>query len=182
MRIEMAESEQIALAQQGDMEAMLALMDRHLPLIGALAARLQIPYMEKDALIQAGRIGLMQAVRHYACGRETKLTTYAVSWILGEMKRAIRREASFCISLNAETETGQRSLADTLMTDKGIDIDAVDLRMAVEKLSEELRMVVCLRYFRDKTQKETALLLKKSQTQISRMERQALDRLHAQLA
>ena len=182
MHIDDAEMERIVLAQQGDMQAMQALVDLHLPLIGALAARLRIPYMEKDALIQAGCMGFMQAVRRYACGRETKLTTYAVPWILGEMKRAIRRETSFCLSLDGEAESGEGSLLCTLSGSEGIDVTAVDLRMAHEKLTEDLRMVVCLRYFRDKTQKETALLLKKSQTQISRMERQALDHLHALLA
>lgn len=173
--------EWIERAQQGDTQAMQELIEMHLPLIGALAARMRIPYMERNVLLQAGQVGMMHAVLHYAWDRETKLTTYAVPWILGEMKKAVRREASFCLSLNREAEEGERSLEDTLLAGEQIDIDKVDLRMAIEKLAEDLRLVVCLRYFRGMTQKETALLLHKSQAQISRMERQALDALHAQL-
>jgi len=169
-------------AQGGDRQAMEALIEMHLPLISLLASRIQASCVERETLIQAGCIGMMQAVRHYARGREAKLTTYAVSWILGEMKRAIQREASFCLSLNSESDEDERTLLDTLCAGSGIDIDTMDLRMAIERLEEDLRLVICLRYFRDKTQKETALLLHRSQAQISRMERQALDALYAQLA
>jgi len=176
------ETKWINLAKNGDAEAMQALIEMHLPLIRTLSSRLRVSYIEKEVLIQAGSIGLMQAIKHYSYGMETKLTTYAVPWILGEMKKALRREAAVSFSLDGMTESDQRKPIEARCGCEGIDITRIDLRMALEKLSDELRLVVCLRYFRDKTQKETALLLKKSQTQISRMERQALDRLHAYLA
>lgn len=62
-----------------------------------------------------------------------------------------------------------------------IDIEAVDLRLALGRLSEEERKLILLRYFSDRTQKETAALLQKSQAQISRIERRALDALRAWL-
>ena len=182
MHIDETELSQIERVQHGDRQAMQALIEKHRPLIGALAARLRISFVDKEALIQAGNIGLIQAAMHYVSDRETKLTTYAVPWILGEMKKVIRREASFGISLNSGSDEHRGMLLDAISEKDGIDIAAVDLRIALEKLAEDLRLVICLRYFRDMTQKETALLMKKSQTQISRMERRALDVLHAHLA
>jgi len=184
MRIEEGERElkRIDRARSGDAEAMQELIEMHLPLIGVLASRLRVSYMEKEVFIQAGCIGLMQAVRHYRRGMDAKLITYAVPWILGEMKKALRRESASGISLEGMTESEEHRPIKMLCSREGVDIAGVDLRMALEKLSDDLRLVVCLRYFRDKTQKETAQLLSKSQAQISRMERQALDALHAYLA
>ena len=176
------ESKWIYLAQNGDERALQALLEMHRPLIGMLSTRVYTPYIERDVLIQAGCIGLMQAVQHYRQEMDVKLITYAVPWILGEMKKALRREAASGISLEGITESEERNPACVLSGCEGVDLSFVDLRMALEKLSDELRLVICLRYFRDKTQKETAVLLQKSQTQISRMERQALDKLHGYLA
>lgn len=184
MRIDDLEKEKqlIKLAKQGDEEAMQALIALHLPLIRMLASRIHISYMDREVFVQAGSIGLIEAIKRYVCCREVKLITYAVPWILGEMKKAVRRETALGISLDGEVDMGEKSLANTIGIEDGIDLAAVDLRLAMEKLDEDLRMLICLRYFRDKTQKETAQLLKKSQAQISRMERQALDHLHALLA
>ena len=151
-------------------------------MIVMLSTRVYTPYIERDVLIQAGCIGLMQAVKHYQQEMDVKLITYAVPWILGEMKKALRREAASGISLEGMTESEERRSISMLCGCEGVDLSWVDLRMALEKLSDELRLVICLRYFRDKTQKETAVLLQKSQTQISRLERQALDELHGYLA
>ena len=62
-----------------------------------------------------------------------------------------------------------------------IDMEAVNVRFAMEKLDQESRRLILLRYFRDQTQKETARLLGKSQTQVCRLERRALDTLKALL-
>ena len=71
---------------------MQALLERHHALIRALALRIHCLYMDKEALIQAGIVGFMQAVKHYQPDHGAKLTTYAVSWILGEMKKALKWE------------------------------------------------------------------------------------------
>jgi len=173
----------IARAQDGDAAAMQWLITRHQPLLYALASRIRCMQLEREVLIQAGIIGLMQAVKRYQAGCGAKLITYAVPWILGEMKSALRRELSPCASISLEYEAeerGNRCLE--LCGEKDIDLRIMDLRAAIKKLEKEQQQLICLRYFRDKTQKETALLLKKSQAQISRMERQAMDKLHALLS
>lgn len=80
-------------------------------------------------------------------------------------------------SLSADT-----ALARTLCGADEPDAEGIDLRIALGKLEQEERMVITLRYYRDKTQAQTASLMKKSQTQVSRIERRALDRLKALLA
>ena len=59
--------------------------------------------------------------------------------------------------------------------------EIVEWNMALEQLETQERRLILLRYFRGLSQKETANLLGKSQAQVSRMERQAIERLKAQL-
>ena len=70
----------------------------------------------------------------------------------------------------------QMTLEERLEGDR-INMEAVDLRFALERLDEEARKLILLRYFRDQTQKEAAGVLGKSQAQISRIESRALDTL-----
>ena len=60
-------------------------------------------------------------------------------------------------------------------------IDRLALRQCMEKLSEEDRTLIVLRYFRNKTQSETAQLLGMTQVQVSRRERKILNELRLQM-
>ena len=58
-----------------------------------------------------------------------------------------------------------------------MDDQKLDLRLALERLPLQQRTLIVLRYERDHTQKETAKIMGISQSQASRIERQALDAL-----
>ena len=60
-------------------------------------------------------------------------------------------------------------------------IDRLALRQCMEKLSEDDRTLIVLRYFRNKTQSETAQLLGMTQVQVSRRERKILNELRLQM-
>lgn len=169
-------------AQQGDAQAVEALLAAHERLLHALAGRLCCPAGAHAELVQAGVVGLLQALEHYDPGRGVRLITYAVPWILGEMRRTLRELYGMRDTLSLDEESEDRpSLLDTLRSGEGVDVEALSLRMAMQQLSREEQLLLCLRYDREKTQKETAVLLHRSQAQISRMERRALDQLHALL-
>lgn len=172
----------IAAAQHGDDAAKAALVDKHRGIIWLLARRFCCDWMNDEELAQAGYLGFMQALVHYDISRDAKLITYALPWILGEMRRAIRGKDARTYSLDEPLDEEHATLYDVLGGDMGIDVDRVDLRLALGRLSQDEQLLLCLRYFRDKTQKESAIMLGKSQTQISRMERRALDTLHAMLS
>lgn len=67
--------------------------------------------------------------------------------------------------------------------DSGEDalIDRLALRQCISELSEEERELVILRYFRSKTQTETAQLLGMTQVQVSRRERKILADMRVKL-
>ena len=172
----------IVAAQNGDAAAKAALVEKHRGIIWMLARRICCAWMNDEELVQAGYLGFMQALIHYDISRETKLITYALPWILGEMRRAIRWKEALVYSLDEPLDEEHATLYDVLGGEMDIDVDRVDLRLALGRLSQEEQLLLCLRYYRDKTQKESAIILGKSQTQISRMERRALDALHAMLS
>lgn len=60
-------------------------------------------------------------------------------------------------------------------------IDKLALRQCLEKLPADDKALISLRYFRGKTQTETAQLMGMSQVQVSRRERKILDALRLQL-
>lgn len=182
---QIAEEALIAKAQAGDQTATEALIARYHALLWLLANRVS-PRIHTfaDDLVQAGYVGFLRALARFEPGKETRLITYAVPWILGEMKCMLRRSYadSVCLSLEEEHEQeGKRSLLDVLGGGDEISIEAFDLRLAMEKLEPQEQKVICLRYFRDQKQAETARLLGKSQAQISRIEHRALDQLRQML-
>jgi len=111
-----------------------------------------------------------------------KFATYAVPWILGEIRGALRQADRNTVSLDDSYEEEQQALLDTIAGESDIDLGRLDLRLAMQNIGYEEQKLICLRYYRDKTQAETAVLLHKSQAQISRMERHALDVLRERLS
>ncbi len=226
------EQETILGAQQGDASALERILNTYHPMLTVLAQRLGVPSTLWDELVQAGYVGLMQAVYKFCPAHGTRLSTYAVPWILGEMKRALRKAlddtgalqkhrylmryeaqlyqslgraprvdelaqasglqaqqiaqieacASGPLSLESPQEEHATTLAQALAGGEEIDVDSIGLRLAIESLKKEEQQLIYLRYFREQTQQETARLLGKSQAQISRMERHALDQLRELLS
>ena len=51
-------------------------------------------YQDKDDLYQAGCKGIIEAYNRYDASRDVKFTSYAYSYILGEMKKVVREDKS----------------------------------------------------------------------------------------
>lgn len=115
-------------------------------------------------------------------GRSPRLDELAHACGMTQADLACAIEAGAPALSVEEEDDGKRPVEELLRSREGIDMEAIDLRMALERLTQEEQRLICLRFFRDKTQQETACLLGKSQTQVCRMERRALDRLREMLA
>lgn len=172
-----SEYELIRRAKQGEGSATETLLMQHRVLIHMIAKRFSYAHAAQQDLIQAGCLGLICAIRRFDLNREVLLKTYAVPWILGEMKKAakqcVTREASLD-SLYGEKES---ALVDRLVDPAGYNSELIDLRFALQHLPHDELIVIVLRYTRDKTQSETARLLRKSQAQISKIEKKAIAHL-----
>jgi len=176
------EDKLILEAQMGVPESLERVIMAYQPFLNALSKRFFVGKDERIELIQAGNLGILQALMRYNPEKECRLVTYAVPWILGEMRRTLRKLSRFGISLEKPEEETGLSLIEMIQGSAGMDVERLDLRLALKKLEGEEQRLICLRYYRNLSQKETALLLGKSQTQISRIERRALDTLKAYLS
>jgi RNA polymerase sigma-B factor len=74
----------------GDRSARELLVQRHLPLVRALARRYAGRGESIEDIEQVGAIGLIKAIDRYELSREVALTTYATPNVVGEIKRHFR--------------------------------------------------------------------------------------------
>lgn len=77
--------------KKGDPEARDKLILENLPLVRHVAGRFTRDFSDIDDLFQEGCIGLLKAVENYDLEHGTKFSTYAVPFILGEMRSFLRR-------------------------------------------------------------------------------------------
>jgi RNA polymerase sigma-B factor len=80
----------VAYRERGDTRARDRLVQLYLPLVETLARRYRGPGAEFDDLLQAGSIGLLNAIERYDPGRSDEFAAYAVPTVAGEMKRYVR--------------------------------------------------------------------------------------------
>lgn len=125
------------------------------------------------------RLTAVQRTLRARLGRAPGTMELAAACGMTEWELVCALGAGCRVSLDADEE-GVAPLEERLAGGE-IDIEAVDLRMALGRLSQEERRLILLRYYADKTQKETAEAMHKSQAQVSRIERRALDALRAML-
>ena len=88
----------------------------------------------------------------------------------------------FPVSIYDKTDDDDnRALVEKLAADENADdnVDKMMLKELIASLSEREKMIVLLRYYRDKTQSEVARVLNVSQVQVSRLESKIIEKMRA---
>ncbi|MCI9039427.1 MAG: SigB/SigF/SigG family RNA polymerase sigma factor [Clostridia bacterium] len=85
-------------AQKGNQEAMQKLIDRNKGLIWSIVKRFQDRGYELEDLYQVAVMGFIKCIKRFDSSFEVQLTTYAVPYILGEVKRYLRDDGPVKIS------------------------------------------------------------------------------------
>jgi RNA polymerase sigma-B factor len=83
-----------AYREGGDERARARLAELYMPLVDALARRHDRRGAEHDDLVQAGSIGLLNAIERYDPKRGEEFVAFAVPTVAGEMKRHLRDRAA----------------------------------------------------------------------------------------
>ncbi|MEG1985283.1 MAG: sigma-70 family RNA polymerase sigma factor [Oscillospiraceae bacterium] len=82
------------------------------------------------------------------------------------------------ISLTCDDEDGENRIADIpILHEEEIISERLTLKDAIERLSDTERMLLSERFYKNKTQSETASILNTTQVQISRTERKIISKL-----
>ena len=89
---------EIKRAQTGDKDAMANLVENNQGLIWSIVKRFTGRGYELEDLYQIGMIGFIKSIRNFDINFEVKLSTYAVPYILGEVKRFIRDDGPIKVS------------------------------------------------------------------------------------
>jgi RNA polymerase sigma-B factor len=162
-------------------------IEAHLPLVRALAMRFARRGEPLDDLVQAGCVGLINAVDRHdpALGA---FEAYAVPTITGEIQRHLRDRGSVLrVPPRVLAEVGRPRL-DPLGEDDGPPADpipAVDARLtlaaALRALPLHERRILVLWLYGERSQRSIAREVGLSQIHVSRLLRRALERLRQEL-
>ena len=90
--------ENIIEAQNGNEEAMEALVKENNGLIWSIVKRFKDRGYEAEDLYQLGAMGFIKSIYKFDLNLDYKLSTYAVPYILGEIKRFIRDDGPIKVS------------------------------------------------------------------------------------
>lgn len=88
----------IERAQNGSKEDMTKLIEDNSRLVWSIVRRFNRRGYDIEDLYQIGSIGLIKAIQRFDTSFEVRLSTYAVPYILGEIKRFIRDDGPIKIS------------------------------------------------------------------------------------
>ena len=84
-----------------------ARIQENMALVYGMARRLSIPEGEWEDVIQAGFVGLTQAVNRFDPKRGVQFSTYAVPLILGEMREQLRRSHTIRVGRRAASRSAR---------------------------------------------------------------------------
>ncbi len=192
-------------------------------------------YFDRDDLYQVGMLGLINAYRHFDNSQDTKFSTYAYYYVLGEVKKYVRESnlvkvSNDLVKINQAVDRASEKMSQSLgreptttelslfleideekieearvaaldirsldyvadedssefynsimTTDTEMNSEILDLRVALEELSPEEKMLITARYYDDLTQSEASRELGMSQAQVSRKEGKILEKLKSVL-
>lgn len=94
----LATTNEIKKAQTGDKDAMAKLVEENQGLIWSIVKRFIGRGYDTEDLYQIGAMGLIKAIRNFDWNFDVKLSTYAVPYILGEIKRFLRDDGPIKVS------------------------------------------------------------------------------------
>lgn len=207
------------------------IVENNIGLVKSCISRFSYHISDYEDIFQAGCLGLTKASINFDDMRGTKFSSYAVPYILGEIKsffekngkikvskivkknyRDIQREKEKFIKLNNRepslkeiSEILNISIEETLealecskpilSTDEDNNLNSsfeeshekkvsekIDVQKAIRDLGEIERKIINMRFFKLKTQSDSAKILGMTQVQISRKEKKILQILRKKLS
>ena len=123
----------IERAQNGSKEDMTKLIEDNSRLVWSIVRRFNGRGYDIEDLYQIGSIGLIKAIQRFDTSFEVRLSTYAVPYILGEIKRFIRDDGPIKISRSI------KELNIKIIELQKEDLNKYGKEITLEQLAKELK-------------------------------------------
>lgn len=131
--------EDILKAQSGNKEIMTKLVTENSNLIWSIVTRFKDRGYEIEDLYQIGCIGFIKSIKRFDTNYEVKLSTYAVPYILGEIKRFIRDDGPVKVSRSIkELSYKIKLIQNEYITKKGRDVQIKELAKLLKVSKEDI--------------------------------------------
>lgn len=160
--------EDIKKAQNGDKDAMAKLVEDNQGLVWNIARRFFGRGYDKEDIYQIGCMGFIKSIRRFNADFEVQLSTYAVPYILGEIKKFLRDDGPVKVSrslkeLNVKINELQKEYANIGKELNLIDISKIlrvpkeDIILAIES-SQTTESIENAKYSNSKSNKDLSLI------------------------
>lgn len=172
-------------AASGNSEKMEILITKNTGLIWGIVKKFIGKGYETDDLYQIACMGFIKAIKRFDKSYKVKLSTYAVPYILGEIKKFIRDDGIIKISRSIK-ELGFKVLMESIndennerkifseCDEQSRIVEKITIEELVENLNTRDKEIIKLRFYKEKTQRQVGEILGISQVQVSRIEKRIL--------
>ena len=131
--------EDIIKAKEGSERAMTKLIEKNSGLIWSIVRRFRDRGYELEDLYQIGSLGFIKSIKRFDINFEVQLSTYAVPYILGEIKRFIRDDGPIKVSRSIkELCIKIREVQKEYLNKKGIEIKVEEISKILKVTKEEI--------------------------------------------
>ena len=159
----------IEKAQNGSKDDMTKLIEDNNGLIWSIVRRFNGRGYDIEDLYQIGSIGLIKAIQRFDTSFEVRLSTYAVPYILGEIKRFIRDDGPIKVSrsikeLNVKILEVQKQYFNKYGREITLEEISKELKISKEEVTMALDStrpvdsIECAKYTDSKTDKTVSIL------------------------
>ena len=133
----------IKLAQENNEEAMEILIKNNSGLVWNIVKRFIGRGYEIDDLYQIGSIGLIKAIKRFDVNLDVQLSTYAVPYIMGEIKRFIRDDGIIKVSRQTkELSIKIKQIQNEYLNKNGEEITILKLSEILNVSKEEIAAAI----------------------------------------
>lgn len=177
------------IKEQGNLDI---LIKKNTGLIWCVVKKFYGSGYDLEDLYQIGSIGFIKAVKRFKPEYGYQLSTFAVPYISGEIKKFMRDDGMIKVSRSLKRdckitiesineivmENGKEEKIERLIIkndEQNKIVDKITIDDMVDRLSVRDKTIIKLRYFKEKTQAQVAKILGISQVQVSRIEKRILD-------
>ena len=178
----------------GDIGARNILIERNLRLVAHIIKKYYTQTGDQDDLISIGTIGLIKGISTYRPDKGVRLATYASRCVENEILMHFRsqKKSAGDVSLSDSIDTDKDGNSLSLMDVISVDDDMLDNLSSIEttkrlreyiqeRLTDREKLIIDMRYGlggqKPKTQRETAQVCGISRSYVSRIEKNALEKL-----